>query len=378
VTILDEKLFVELADFATELGLLRLGVVGLDHPGFALARSRLDRFLAQGKDGTMGYLGRGRATRENPALMLEGARSLLVVAVPYRGEETGIARYAQSADYHTEMHRRLRSLCEWLDGRIPGNRSLVCVDSKPILERAAAVLAGLGFIGKHGGVIVPELGGQVLLGEILTTAQWRGPERQHGKVDAVLRGEAELWDACGRCNACIDACPTDAFEAPGDLDPRRCISYLTLEYRGKIEEELAGQMGAWIAGCDVCQDVCPYNQSKHREAKVPAAAWLPKPPGRPRNVDLARFANIGNNQHRAFVRHTALNRIPRQTLRRNALIALANGVGALEDDEREALLRAQDDERSEIREVARWAANRRGLADARSEALRHDEGSGEC
>ncbi len=150
-------------------------------------------------------------------------------------------------------------------------------------------------------------------------------------------------------------------QPPGDLDARRCISYLTLEYRGPIDDELAADMGNRVAGCDACQDVCPYNKSSTRDASVLSAAWLPAAPGRDRVADLPRLANIGSSQYRAFVRHTALTRVPRRAMRRNALLAIGNTEAPISDSERTALVSAMADDEDEIRRVATWAARRRGL-----------------
>jgi epoxyqueuosine reductase len=160
---------------------------------------------------------------------------------------------------------------------------------------------------------------------------------------------------------CLDHCPTEAFDAPGKLDPRRCISYLTIEHRGPIPDALASRMGQRIAGCDVCQEVCPYNRSSTRDDRVPASAWLEPPPGHARVPDLARLANVGNNQHRQFVKQTALNRIPRAALRRNAILALGNGDGPASEAEAEALRVAMADPAPELAQLARWAAARRQL-----------------
>ncbi|MBC8068516.1 MAG: DUF1730 domain-containing protein, partial [Deltaproteobacteria bacterium] len=227
---LGERELVELAELASASGLVRLGIVRLDHPGFADARTSLARYVAQGRHGEMEFMARTAAIRADPTQMLAGARALVVGAVPYRGTSGSIARYARSADYHTVVHNRLEPVAAAIERLVPGSRSLICVDTKPVLERAAAALAGLGFIGKHGCVIVPGLGSWVLLGCVLTTASWRGPE---------VAAERARWDACGSCTRCLDACPTGAFVAPGELDPRRCISYLTIEHRGPIADELA-------------------------------------------------------------------------------------------------------------------------------------------
>ncbi|NVB37360.1 tRNA epoxyqueuosine(34) reductase QueG [Pseudenhygromyxa sp. WMMC2535] len=353
--ILDEAALAALAAEAErDLGLLRLGAVDLEHPGFAPARAALERYLERGFEGEMGFMRRTAAVRKDPAQMLPGARSALVAVVPYAGEAGPIARYAQSADYHTELHRRLEALAARLATRLPGVSSLICVDTKPLLERSAAVLAGLGFLGKNGCLIVPGLGSYVLIGALLTTAIWAGPDLADSHAT-----HGQPWSACGSCRLCLDACPTQAFDAPGDLDPRRCVAYLTIEHRGTIPEALAAAMGERVAGCDLCQEVCPYNRSETRPARVPANAWLPPPPGRPRTPELPRLAVIGNNQHRQFVKQTALNRIPRRALRRNALLAMGNGRGPLSAEASAALERAVEDPDPELAALARRARARR-------------------
>lgn len=351
---LDPAALERLAARADEAGLLRLGAVRLDHPGFEPAFAALDRFLEQGWEGEMAFLRRTADVRKDPSSMLAGAQTVLVAAVPYRGEVgSGVARYARSVDYHTVMHGRLESVVVALHELLPDAKALVCVDTKPLLERTAAALAGLGFVGKHGCVIVPGLGSFVLLGAILTDATWNGE-------DAVSELRKARWDACGACRRCLDACPTQAFDAPGVLDPRRCISYLTIEHRGPIADELADRMGGWVAGCDVCQEVCPYNASSSREARVPDGAWLPDVRGGPRSADPTALAQLGSSRHRAFVRDTALRRIPRRSLRRNALIALGNRQGPLTEAEETALVRAEADSDPQIQAAAARARARRG------------------
>ncbi|MEM9458240.1 MAG: tRNA epoxyqueuosine(34) reductase QueG [Myxococcota bacterium] len=342
----------ELAARAAELGLLRLGAVRLDHPAFTLAHAELDRHLDEGRHGEMEFMARTRALRKDPCGMLPGARSVLVAAVPYRGQASPVARYAQSADYHTVIFRRLEQLAEYVGERLPDTQCLICVDTKPLLERAAAALAGLGFLGKHGCVIVPGLGSYVLLGALLCTAELTGP-------DAVQELSRASWDACGQCTRCLDACPTQAFLGPGRLDPRRCISYLTIEHRGPIEPALADTMGERVAGCDVCQEVCPYNAGRERDARVPDAAWIEPPSGPPRDPDPAVLANIRSGRYRAFVKDTALRRIPRRALRRNALLALGNRAGPLSAEEQQAVELASDDVDPQIREAAARARLRR-------------------
>lgn len=338
---------------AQAAGLLRLGAVRLDHPGFDPAGRAFDEFLERGAEGEMAFLRRTAAVRKDPAQMLEGARTVLIAAVPYRGaSDSGVARYARSADYHTVMYERLQQVVDALHDELPDAGALICVDTKPLMERAAAALAGLGFVGKHGCVIAPGLGSYVLLGSVLTDAQWQGDDAR-----ADLR--KATWDACGTCRRCLDACPTQAFDAPGVLDPRRCVSYLTIEHRGPIDDALADGMGQWVAGCDVCQEVCPYNASSARESRVPPSAWLPDVADGPRAADPVALAKLGSSRHRAFVRDTALRRIPRRSLRRNALIALGNREGPLGPDEAVAVERGEGDDDAQIRAAAERARRRR-------------------
>jgi epoxyqueuosine reductase len=347
------ELLAELAELAAAHGLLGLSAVRLDHPGFEPARAALHAYLDEGRHGEMAFMARTREVRADPGAMLPGAACLLVALVPYDGDDGPIARYARAADYHTVMHARFAIVQARLAERLPGVRTLVCVDTKPVLERAAAALSGLGFIGKNGMLIAPGLGSYVLLGGILCTAELRVP-------DAVDNLRGLRWDACGTCTRCLDACPTAAFDAPGRLDPRRCISYLTIEHRGPIPDALADGMGERIAGCDVCQEVCPYNAGRGRSERIPEAARLPEAGGRALAMgDLAELATIGSAGYRAFVRGTALRRIPRAPMRRNVLIAIGNRAGRLTEAERDVLDRATQDDDPQVRAAAERALTRR-------------------
>lgn len=326
---------------AEDAGLLRLAAVSLDDPGFAPARAALDRQIDAGRHGEMEFMERTRALRKDPRGFMPSARSMLVGLAPYDGEPGPIARYAQSRDYHTVLHHRLEVVEAALVERLPGVETLVCVDTKPVLERSAAVLAGLGFLGKNGCLIAPGLGSYVLIAVLLTSARWE-------RVTASFA--VPPWDACGSCRRCLDACPTEAFVGPGELDPRRCISYLTVEHRGEILEAIAERMGERIAGCDACQEVCPYNASRSRGERVPSQAWIEPPRHGRRTVDLVEIAGFGNGRHRAFVRDTALRRIPRRSLRRNALIALSNRGDTVPED---VLANAESDPDPHIRSAAK-------------------------
>ncbi len=350
---LDAAALARLAEHAERAGLLKLGIVRLDHPGFAQAADALDRYVDVGMHGEMDFIARTRELRRDPSGMLAGARSLLIALVPYRGGPGRIARYARTSDYHTEVHERLELLEAEVHALAPGVETLVCVDTKPILERAAAALAGLGFIGKHGCVIVPGLGSWVLLGGLLTTAQWTG-------ADAVESLARASWDACGSCTRCLDACPTNAFDAPGRLDPRRCISYLTIEQRAGIPEPLATKMGDRLAGCDVCQEVCPYNASPDREDRVPAAAWLGPPRFGERHQDPWKLIEIGSATYRAWAKYTPVRRIPRRSMRRNALVVIGNDPTPWTDEQRDRIAALVDDPDPHVAAAARRALDRHG------------------
>jgi epoxyqueuosine reductase len=254
--------------------------------------------------------------------LLATARSLIVVALAYdradpipagallRGK---IARYARGEDYHLVMRDRLVALADRLAAALGHPvASRPCVDSAPVLEREWAERAGLGFVAKNTMLIAPGLGSYLVLGELL--------------VDAELAPTAPaepLRPRCGGCRSCLDACPTGAFVDAYVLDARRCISYLTIEHHGAIPRELRASIGTWVFGCDVCQEVCPFNAG----AGPPDAQVDPLL--RPRSLehalpDLVALASRGANQLRQLVKRTALRRVPRDVLLRNVAVALGN------------------------------------------------------
>ncbi len=240
---------------------------------------RLARWLAAGAHGEMAYMASTAAVRQDPRRFLPGARSVVVVALSYRddlasltGHAPGtvhIARYARRRDYHDVLRRRLGSLGRFLAARRPGCRWRVAVDTAPLLERELAQRAGLGWIGKNTCLINRRLGSDVFLGELVTNVE--------------LAPDAAGSNHCGRCTACLDACPTAAFTRPGFLDARRCIAYLTLEHRSALKPHEAAAVGQHLAGCDICQDVCPWN----RRAPVSCDPALAT---RPHLIDPARAA----------------------------------------------------------------------------------------
>ena len=220
----------------------------------------LSSFVKDKRHGDMNWM-EDFKKRLDPEKILPGAKSVIVIAVNYYREQPPtkrgygrIARYAYGRDYHKVLKGILKKIAAHLEILNPECQSKICVDSAPILEKAYAVKAGLGFIGKNTTLITKEFGSFVLLGEILTTAE--------------LASDAPATGTCGTCTRCLDACPTKALTAAHTMDARRCISYLTIEHRRPIEPELASKMGNLIFGCDICQEVCPYNKSSAKPIKL--------------------------------------------------------------------------------------------------------------
>lgn len=306
---------------ARELGFARAAIVPIEPPRrHALYAS----WLAAGHAGEMAYLATPAHTGPRAELrsLLTSARSLIVVALAYakadpippaqltRAVRGRIARYARGEDYHLVMRDRLVQLADRLAvelGRPVASRP--CVDSAPVLEREWAERGGLGFIAKNTMLIAPGAGSYVVLGELLVD------------VDLAPTAPAEVpRPRCGGCRSCLDACPTGAFVDAYVLDARRCISYLTIEHHGVIPRELRAAIGTWVFGCDVCQEVCPFNAGggePHDPALAPRSLEHALP-------DLISLAARGANQLRQFVRRTALRRIPREVLLRNVAVALGN------------------------------------------------------
>ncbi|MBP1656325.1 MAG: iron-sulfur cluster binding protein [Bacteroidetes bacterium] len=242
--------------------------LGFTHVGIARAESlategaRLETWLANGFAGTMGWMARRAQERMDPGRVLPGVRSVIVVAMNYYtgaqhpAGEGKVSRYAWGDDYHDVMGPKLAELCRWLAERVPGSSSRWYVDTGPVLEKAWAQRAGIGWLGKHATVITTDHGSWVFLGVVLTTAAFEPDEA------AV--------DRCGTCTRCIEACPTAAIVEPYVVDARRCIAYLTIEHRGALPAEFEHRLEGWIFGCDICQDVCPWNTKHSTETSEPA------------------------------------------------------------------------------------------------------------
>jgi epoxyqueuosine reductase len=319
-----------IAAAARELGFARVGFAPATP--FSEAATRLRAWLASGYHGDLSYLENG-GERTDPRALMPEAKTLVAVALSYaepapgvalRADRDGpalagtVARYARGEDYHLVMKQKLAALAERCE-RIVGRplRSRACVDTAPLLEHEVARLAGLGFSGKSTLTIVPGLGSYVLLGELL--------------LDLELPASEPVKAGCGSCRACLDACPTGAFVDAHVLDARRCISYLTIENQSSIPRELRARLGTRVFGCDVCQEVCPFNASSAPKPRAPELE--PRPVLA--TIDLVGLLELGAAGYRKLVRRTALRRVTRDGLARNAAVALGNthdgrAVGPLE------------------------------------------------
>jgi len=283
----------------------------------------LREWLDRGYDAGMAWIGRRAEERMDPRRVLPGARSALVVALYYdtRGPGPGardpdtarVARYAGGDDYHDVMTGRLRALGDALEARagVPV-RHRAYVDTGPVLERELAARAGLGWIGKNTCLIDPRLGSWCFLGVLLT--------------DLALEPDAPEPDHCGTCRACLDACPTDAFPEPYVLDASRCIAYTTIELRDAIPEDLRAGHGNWVFGCDVCQEVCPWNARTRRPVPEDRAGLRARLAPRPdwQAPGLAWLLSLDEDAWRAATRRSALRRAKWRGLIRNALVAAGN------------------------------------------------------
>jgi epoxyqueuosine reductase len=334
-------------DFAQSIGFCLVGIApATEADGF----HRLRDWLAQDYSGEMAYMALGAEARRHPSSILGDVRSVIMVAMDYA--ETSkitfsgkpkapvptagafglplngkVARYAAGADYHEVMWRSLDKLLAWLKSEMPESNGRSVVDTAPLLERDFARRAGLGWIGKNTMLINKQRGSYFFLGALLTNLDLK-PDAPH---------QAEH---CGTCTACLDACPTQAFPAAGVLDARRCISYLTIELRGPIPDELREGVGDWLFGCDVCQEVCPWN--RHDESQ-------------PEAIDAVELLGLDDAAFRQRFRGSAITRAKRRGLLRNAAIVLGNNGDARAI---RALEKSLNDSEPLVRDAARWALDR--------------------
>jgi epoxyqueuosine reductase len=297
---------------AAELGFAATGITRLDRNPHA---AELDRWLADGHAGTMSYLHRQAEKRKDPRLVMAGAKIAVVTLTNYfhgappHGDGAHhpgkVAQYAWSSDYHDVLGERLEQLATAIRELVPGSTTRCYVDAGPVPERELAQLAGLGWIGKNMMLIHPAIGSFTFIGVVLT--------------DAALEPDVPFdADRCGTCRRCLDACPTQAFLGPRDLDARACISYLTIEHRGEFDETQRAQVGNWLFGCDVCQDVCPWNVSFARETLDPGFAPHPEV-ARP---DVRALATMNESDFQHRYDRTPFTRPGHHGMRRNAAALL--------------------------------------------------------
>ncbi len=298
-------------------------------------------WLGEGRAGEMAWLERNKDRRTDPQKVLPGARSVIALAMNYfQGDATRadgkIARYAWGEDYHELIESRLRELDTFLQTH--GGVQKCYVDTGPILERDFAARAGLGWHGKSTMLVSPRLGTWFFLAEILTTLD--------------IEADLPQPDRCGSCTRCIDACPTGAITAPHSLDARRCISYLTIEFKGSIPLEFRPLIGDRIYGCDDCLTVCPWNRFAQVSREGAFAARRETT-----GLSLADYLALDDAGFRELFRKSPIKRIKRRSFLRNVCVALGN-VGTPRD--LPALARAADDAEPLIAEHARWAIGRIG------------------
>jgi epoxyqueuosine reductase len=342
-------LTTELKTEARRLGFSLAGVCPAVSP---TGIGRFEQWLAAGYAGEMRYLPNRAEAYTHPRHVLDGVRSVVMLAFDYRTAEPQasqpgqgrVSRYAWGSDYHDLIRARLRSLCDFLRSESPECTVRAVVDTAPLLERDFAQLAGLGWIGKNTLLLNKQRGSWFFLAALLTDLE-------------LEYDQPHTADHCGTCRACLDACPTGAFVDAYVLDARKCISYLTIESRGPIPPELRAGVGDWLFGCDVCQEVCPWNE----RAPVTDEPSLAPPDGR-MTCDLIALFELDDAAFRARFRHTPLWRPKRRGLLRNAAIVLGNQRPAAGAD---ALIHGLHDTDPLVRGACAWALGCYGHEQAR-------------
>jgi len=303
---------------ALRLGFDACGIApAADHPELKF----FAEWLARGYAGSMTYLQRTASRRADVRAVLPTAQSVIATATvyntgrPYSTEASdpsraAIARYAWGDDYHDVIGRRLEALVAWMRDAAPEPfEARTYVDTGPVQERVYAQHAGIGWIGKNTCVINPRLGSWIFLGEILCSLP--------------LDPDVPSYDQCGTCTLCLEACPTQAIVGPGQLDSTRCISYLTIEHRGELPEAMTSQIGSHVYGCDVCQEVCPWNQLAPVSVDP---AWQPRPAWDGPELDV--LDAMSDDEMTAALAGSAMRRAKPDGLRRNIRAALANAAKA--------------------------------------------------
>ncbi|MBS1790259.1 MAG: tRNA epoxyqueuosine(34) reductase QueG [Acidobacteria bacterium] len=306
---------------AREIGFDKVGIV----PAEALTEegARLSEWLARNFHGQMGYMARDPRQRSDPRLLMSSAKSVVCVALNYfqpephmDSPEVGkISRYAWGDDYHDVLGDKLKDLLAWIQQQAPEVEGKICVDTSPMMDKAWAVRAGIGWLGKHTNVITKEFGSWVFLGELLLSVEL--------EYDSLIEP-----DHCGKCAACIDACPTEAIIAPYQLDATRCISYGTIELREpELPEPIKSNLEGWVFGCDICQDVCPWSRfsKTSQEDRFTPREGIIEP-------KLQELIEMSQEEFSARFRKSAIKRAKLAGIKRNSEAVSAGRKNANIDD----------------------------------------------
>ncbi|HCU24540.1 MAG TPA: tRNA epoxyqueuosine(34) reductase QueG [Deltaproteobacteria bacterium] len=329
------------AEVRQELSRLGFTQIRFARPPLGAAALRFEEWLQRGYQGEMKYLERGSPERKDPNRLLAGFKSLIVLGYGYDSAlpntanplEGNISRYAWGEDYHAVVGAKLESFSSWLKSRMPQSRLFYGVDAAPILEKAWAEQAGLGWLGKHTNMIDPECGSYFFLAVLLS--------------DLEFAPDAAQADRCGLCTRCIEVCPTRAIVAPYRLDARLCISYLTIELKGPIPRDLRPLVGNHIFGCDDCQEVCPWNRFSRPTAE---GRFFPRPALR--NQPLLSFLSLDEAAFKKKFAGSAVLRAKRRGFLRNVCVAIGNSG---HPESAKALLPALRDSEALVRGHAVWA-----------------------
>jgi epoxyqueuosine reductase len=277
---------------------------GFAEAGFLAEEApRLESWLKAGKHGTMAWMERHFDLRLNPTILVPGARTVISVLFNYYPQHTPaagtpkLARYAYGEDYHRVVKDRLHELLAWIRSQYGAVEGRVFVDSAPVMERAWAARAGLGWIGKNSLLLSKGAGSYFFLGELV--------------VDLAIAPDAPVADHCGRCTACLDACPTEAIVQPFVIDSNRCISYLTIEFREALDPAFQPHMNNWAFGCDICQEVCPWNRfsAPHQEPRLEPGPW--------KDMEARDWEHLNEQTFKQLFGQSAVTRTGWKGLRRN-------------------------------------------------------------
>ncbi len=335
---------------ALDLGFDKVGIASVED----VPDDKLLTWLERDYHGEMKYMARGVEKRLDPGLILEGARTVLSVALnyyhpyplPYHDPASGVvSRYASGDDYHQVLGRKLKALMHAIEELCPGAAGKTYVDTGPVMDKHWAARSGIGWIGKNANLIAgKKLGSWFFIAEIL--------------LDTELDPDVPARDHCGSCRRCLDECPTEAIVEPYVVDSRRCISYLTIEVKEDIPEEMRRGNGNLIFGCDICQDVCPWNR-RVEESRVPAFA----PRKELRSPRLKNLAGLTENDFRSLFRNSPVKRAGRRGLMRNTAVAMGNSRSEEFVPDLVQLLNDQD---PMVRRHAAWGLKEIGGDQARS------------